>query len=126
MKYLIALILAFSFSINSFAVCQKTTQVLTASVMTADRTSTVINMQRQELVAVFSIWSGTPVGNLIIQGSLDNVNYFPLDTVAAGAGAGTDLFEIANSAVKFIRMFYDFTSSTGVLNTWISVKGTGC
>ena len=97
-------------------------QIFNAVVLTQDRTSEVIDISELIGFAVHSIWTGTPVGNIIIQASNDGSNFVDIDTQAAGGAAGQDLVNIDRAHYRYVRVFYDFSSSTGTLTTYLSGK----
>lgn len=97
--------------------------------MSGDINGTVIDCANICLAAIHSVWSGTPAGNIIIQASCaeedpgSTGDWVAIDTNAAGGAAGTDLVNIADLGYRWIRVFYDSTSSTGTLNTYVQIKG---
>lgn len=91
--------------------------------MDEDLTSEVVDIGELIGFAVHSIWSGTPAGNIIIQGSNDGENFYSIDTQAAGGAASQDLVNIERAHYRYVRVFYDFTSSTGQLTAYLSGKG---
>jgi len=90
--------------------------------MSATRTSEVIDIGNTSGHAVHAIWTGTPVGNLTVEASNDGVNFFVLATQAAGGAASQYLLNSNGAHYQFIRVVYTFSSSTGVLNCYISSK----
>lgn len=97
-------------------------KIINSQAMTADILSPVIDISEVIGFAVHSIWTGTPAGNIIIQGSNDGINFFPIDTQAAGGAAGNDLVNVERAHYRYVQVFYDFTSSTGSLSTYLSGK----
>ena len=91
--------------------------------MTADITSETIDLKNIYMLSVIAIWSGTPTGNLILQVSNDGVNWVAHTTQSAGGAASSKIFVIDNRSHRYARLFYDFTSSTGVLTASYSGKG---
>ncbi|RLD04568.1 MAG: hypothetical protein DRI65_10435 [Chloroflexota bacterium] len=64
-------------------------------------------------------WSGTPVGDFTIEQSLDGTNWETLtgSTLAAGGAAGSHIFEVSSARqMRFVRLYYTRTGSTGVVN----------
>lgn len=97
-------------------------RVFTDSAMTTDRTSEIIDLSFVNGYAVHWAWTGTPVGNLIIEGSNDGINFVVVDTQVAGGAASQKLFNQANINYVSLRLRYTFTSSTGILNAYVSGK----
>ena len=90
--------------------------------MASDITSEVIDLSSVSGFAVHSIWTGVPVGNIIIQGSNNSENFVDLATVAAGGAAGQNMFNYEHVHFRYIRVFYDSTSGTGNLDVYVSAK----
>jgi hypothetical protein len=90
--------------------------------MTADRTSSSKEVSEVGGFAVHFVWSGSPVGNLILQGSNDNVNFVAVQTQAVGGSAGQWLINIERQHYKYARLFYEFTSGSGTLNARMTAK----
>jgi hypothetical protein len=97
-------------------------RLFNAEVMDEDLTSEVIDISELIGFAVHSIWTGTPAGNIIVQASNDGSNFVNIDTQAAGGAAGQDLVNIDRAHYRYVRVFYDFTSSTGALSVYLSGK----
>ena len=94
---------------------------ISAHTMTADKTGDEISLKDFNGYSFASVWTGTPAGNIIVQVSYDNgTTWVAVDTTAAGGGAGSDVFAVVDPTYPLVRLFYDFTSSTGVLNTWFN------
>lgn len=91
--------------------------------MSGDVASETIDIQHLIGYAIQSVWTGSPTGNIVVQKSNDGVTWFTEDTQAAGGGAGNDLFEQADVFYKYVRVFYNSTSGTGTLNTYLFAKG---
>lgn len=72
--------------------------------------------------AVQSVWTGTLAGNIIVQVSNDNVNFFQLDSQAMGGAAGNDMYEVPRTHAKYARVLLDYTSGTGTITVTISGK----
>ena len=96
--------------------------VINAVTMGADITSDVVDISEMTCFSVHNIWTGTPAGNIIVQASNNNSNWFDIDTQAAGGAASNDLVNVNGAGYKYVRVFYDFTSSTGVLTSYICGK----
>lgn len=96
--------------------------VMDAISMASDTTSISKNVRQARCVAVQMIYTGTPVGSLIIQASNDNVNFSAVSTTAVSA-AGSTMINFDAPAWGYIRVFYDATSGAGNLSARINAKG---
>ena len=91
--------------------------------MTGDLTSDTQVISEDSLIAIQAVYTGTPVGTLKLQNSLDNSNWCDSpSTETAVNGASTVIWDISHTAIPFWRLIYTFTSSTGILNIKILVK----
>lgn len=93
-----------------------------AVAMTANRESETVDISEVTGFAVHSIWTGTPAGNIIVQGSNDGVNFFSLNTQAAGGAASNSIYNVDGAHYRFARVIFTFTSSTGALTVYLSGK----
>lgn len=103
--------------------------VMSESTMTADTTSTVVDIQGFNAAVQLITNTGTHAGSVIIQLSNDGsnwVDYAFLDsagdiqtslTVANGV-ANNDIVEVVSGA-KFLRVFYDYTSGDGTIDVTV-------
>lgn len=98
--------------------------ISTDASMGADVTSTVKDISECTCVAVQGVWSAgsSPVGNMILQASLDDVTYSDISTLAVSGNSGSNLFNVDNPGYRYLRLFYDRTSGSGTLNVRISGK----
>ena len=103
---------------------EKTFKLVSAGDMSGDITSNAIEMSGTDSLFLHMVWSGTPTGDLELQYSNDNSNWIDSGEtqLAAGGAAGSGLFSVIVRA-KYVRLFWDDTSGTGVLNAWACVKG---
>lgn len=92
--------------------------------MTGNLDSGTIDIGEFPGYCVHAIWSGTPVGNITIEGSnVDNASSFKaVVTQAAGGAAGILLSNQISQHYKYLRIKYTATSSTGTLNVYVSAK----
>jgi hypothetical protein len=99
-------------------------QVIINGDMGSNLDSGTIDIGEYPGYCVHAIWSGTPVGNITIEGSnVDNSNSFKaVVTQAAGGAAGVLLSNQISQHYKYLRIKYTKTSSTGVLNVYVSAK----
>lgn len=100
------------------------TPILTNGVMTSTLTSTAMDLSRIDGYAIYAKWTGTPVGDIKLQASVDGTNYidYPGSDIAITA-AGDAIWEVTTAYYDKIRVVYTFTSGTGTLNVQINGKG---
>lgn len=98
------------------------THQISAGAMTADIVPSAIDAGYADIIGVFCVWTGTPAGNILVQVSNDNSNWITVKTQAAGGAAGSLNYEPPANYV-FYRVKYQFTSSTGTLDVYVSGKG---
>ncbi len=97
-------------------------QLFTNTVMTSTLTSEIVDLAETLGYAIHAIWTGTPTGTLSIQGSNDGVNFVQIDSIATGGTAGQHLLNVEKHHDRYVKIVYTFSSSTGVLNLYISGK----
>jgi hypothetical protein len=71
---------------------------------------------------VQAVWSGSPVGNIVIQAGNDNSNWKVISTTAAGGGSGSLLSNNDGIHYAYVQVLYNFTSGSGTLDVTISGK----
>jgi hypothetical protein len=96
--------------------------------MSGNLTSNTFEMQNYWGAAASCIATGAPVGTLTILGSVDNINFTPLknngtNVTLAVTAAGTYIFDVTQTAVKFLQVTYTYTSGSGTLNITVYPKG---
>ena len=119
-----------------------TIQIITNGAMTGTAVinSTPVPLDQIFGYAVQAIWTGTPNGTLKLQASCDA----PLNTTQTSNGgpdavtnwtdiadssdmisgsAGSYMWNVDGAYYRYVRVVYVNTSSTGVLNVQITVKG---
>ncbi len=93
--------------------------------MTADVHSAPLNMKDFVYWSALISWTGSPVGNVSIQGSVDNVNWVDITgtVTACGGSSGSVTFDNqAPTGLPYLRVFYDFTSGSGSLTGTVFIK----
>lgn len=95
---------------------------ISAGSMTGSLDSGQIDLTNVLGYAVQAVWSGSPVGNIIIEGSNNGVNYNSVSTTAAGGGAGSLLVNNDGIHYVFLKVIYQFTSGSGTLDVNVSAK----
>lgn len=93
-----------------------------AGAMAGNLTSGTIDIAEVSGYCVHAIWTGAPVGNIIIQGSNDDVNYKAVVTTAAGGALGQLLSNQSAQHYRYLQVIYTATSGTGVLDVYVSGK----
>lgn len=108
-------------------------KLVSAADISVDSTSAAVNIQWLDNVSVQANLSGSPVGNLQIQGSLD-YSQTPFNPAAAGtwvnvlpsavaiSASGSVLLNLDQLAFPWIRVQYLHTSGTGSMDVYISAK----
>ncbi len=114
-------------------------QNITDGDMAGDITSEVTNIQNQDNIAIQANFTGVPVGTFSVQVSIDyaqdflgnvtnpgNWNDLLLSSTPAATGASGSIYiDINQLSAPWIRLFYDATSGTGTLNSFITAKRLG-
>lgn len=98
--------------------------VFTNASMGADATSSSQNVNETTTIAVQAVWSAgsTPVGELILQTSNDNVTFTDTDSRNVSGNTGSIMWNIDRPGYGFVRLFYDRTSGSGTLNASVNGK----
>ena len=93
--------------------------------MTGDITSSAIDLDNFNIFSVSFIYTGIPTGTVKIEFSNDGATWvMPTGGSKATAGAaGSFTIDYDKAPAKWLRLVYDFTSDTGVLNAWYTLKG---
>lgn len=98
-------------------------RLFTASDMSGDLTSTAFNaLTIVSFNIVSEMTAGTPVGNLILQGEMEGGSVWKaLESVAISA-AGFDIRKVLDPAAFQFRLFWDSTSGSGTINSWLVAR----
>lgn len=92
--------------------------------MGADIVGTGLDVAEATLVAIQSVWTGTsPVGNLLIRASNDDVTYTTLTTTAVSGNSGSLMFKDNVVGYRYIKAEYTYTSGVGTLTSKVCAKG---
>lgn len=102
-------------------------QLFTDQTMGGHATSESILLENQVGVyTVQSIWTGAPVGNLILEAtnkeSATDDDYTTVHTLSVSGGAGDLLINAYKPGYKYARVRYERTSGTGTLNCFFVAK----
>jgi hypothetical protein len=115
---------------NPLAPCQ----VANALSLGADATSDVTGILYQDNIVYQASLTGSPVGVLYVQGSVDYVPGAPNSAAPFNAGnwvnitfanisaADDVIFDLNQIPTPFIRLFYDRTSGTGAMTALVAGK----
>ena len=99
--------------------------VLTNGDMSGNLESSVVDVSRLDAVVFYAKYTGSPVGELKLQVSVDSINYVDLaDSNVNIAAAGQFMWNVTNTNYDKIKLVYTFTSGSGTLNVQANVKGT--
>ena len=93
----------------------------------ADITSDEIKSENLDKLNVFVSWTGSsPVGSLIVQGSVDGSTWSDIGvtepTITGASGSGFVICDSSKVCWKRMRLFWDFTSGTGTVQAWIHAQ----
>lgn len=104
--------------------------IIIAQPMTAGVLSTVLDGRYLQNIKFQMLYTGSPVGTLTIEESLDYVptsqtgDWSPSGaTIAAVSAAGSQIINLPNQGPAFYRVRYAFTSGTGTLDVYGSGSG---
>jgi hypothetical protein len=103
-------------------------KLVDAESMGADITSNSVDVKYSDNIGVQLVWTGSPVGNFYVQGTIDGSTWTALDfgTIpTSGGAAGDHLLNMNNLPYQKIRVFFDRTSGTGSLTAWVMAKTVG-
>ena len=98
------------------------TPILQNADMSASQTSAVVDMAEVIGYAAHSIWTGTPVGDVVLEVSNDGINFVPIDTQATAGIAGQHVVNIERMHIRYARCRYERTSGTGSITIYLSAK----
>ena len=109
----------------AYPVLQFNNVILNAISMTSTQSGTQ-DISNSLAFSVQTTWTGTsPVGTLVISGSLDNQTWTPISSQAINANSGNFLFNADHQAYIAVQVSYVYTSGTGTLTSRISSKQNG-
>lgn len=99
-------------------------KIVTDASMGASVESEVVDLSKTNGYSIYAKWTGSPVGIVKLQASLDNVNFVDIiDSSSAVSGAGDILWEVTTAFYDKVKLVYTRTSGSGVLNVQINGKG---
>jgi hypothetical protein len=87
-------------------------------------TSESTNTQFFDRVCYALDWTGSAEGTILVQGSVDNVNFSNLDMnpIVMNAEDDSAVIDIQTTSLPYVRLSYTSTAGTGTLNAVISGK----
>lgn len=99
-------------------------RLLSAQDLSSSFVSASTHVQLYDRIAYSVSWTGTAVGRLIAQGSLDNINFSDLDMnpILMANATDTGILDIQATGVPFVRLSYTATSGAGSLDAFVSAK----
>ena len=98
---------------------------LTAHTMSADVSSDALYAADFVYWSALIKWTGSPTGNVSIQGSVDNVTWVDITgtVTACGGSSGSVTYDNqAPTALPYLRLHYAFTSGSGALTGIVFIK----
>lgn len=127
MKSIIALFLLISHISLASTQAQLPISILTAGNMSGNLTSNITEIQFKDNPDIHCSWgaTGSPVGTLDVQISLDQVHWesVPFTGVSNPSGtAGSAYFSLNQTSAAYIKLVYTRTSGSGTLGCMIAVK----
>ena len=107
----------------------KNTHLIKSGALGADITSEEISTEFMDKINIHVAWSGgsSPVGSLIIQGTVDKgANWHDVGvtepTITGTSGKGFVIVSSDATCWTKMRVFWDRTSGSGVLQCWTHTK----
>ena len=97
--------------------------VVDAASTVSDFTSTLMDLRGNYGYCAVATLTGAPTGTILIQGSLDKVTWFTLDTLTI---SGTTALSVQRDAVyyMYIRAFHTGAAGAGTATVKIGIKGS--
>lgn len=99
--------------------------LVTAASMGADIESASQQTTNMFGFSIQAVYAGSsPTGSLKLQGSLDQVTWNDIDDYSESISQdGSALWNVTDAMYPYVRVFYDYTSGTGVLDVKFFGKG---
>jgi hypothetical protein len=98
--------------------------IVTNGDMSASITSTTQDLSKTNGYSVYAKWTGSPVGTIKLQVSVDGTNFVDLaGSTITVSSAGDALWEITTAFYDKVNVVYTRTSGSGTLNVQINGKG---
>jgi hypothetical protein len=96
--------------------------VFNGTSMAADINSSSIDISESVGYCAHFVWTGSPVGNVIIKGSNDNNNFVQVASQATAGTAGQFLANVEHVHYRYLKVSYSRTSGSGSLTCHVSSK----
>jgi hypothetical protein len=112
----------------------KPVKFIAAQSMGADFTAALPSTLQVDLVGIQLNYTGSPVGVIEVQGSLDNVNFSslylnvngnPATNIAIPTNTSPIAIDLYGSAMPYLRIKYTRTSGTGSMDGFVTYKRLG-
>ena len=104
-------------------------QVVTNGDMSADLVSISTDIKTQDNVGYQVIYTGTPTGDFLVQGTINGIDWETLDIGTPGPTAigmgGSFVVSLTQVPYAKLRLAYTASSGMGLLNVWVMVKRLG-
>lgn len=101
-------------------------KIIEAGDMSSNLESEVIDTSRLSSIVFYAKWTGSPVGNIKLQVSIDNVNFVDLpSSQQAVSGADDFMWNVTDTNYDQIKIVYTATSGSGTLEVQANAKGKG-
>jgi hypothetical protein len=84
--------------------------------------SQVIDISEVVGYCVHAIWSGTPTGQIITEGSNDGVNFVSVNQQNTAGAAGQHLLNVEHQHYRYVRIRFNRVSGSGLLDCYVSGK----
>jgi hypothetical protein len=98
--------------------------ILTDGDMSGNLETDVIDTSRLDAVVFYAKFTGSPVGTLKVQVSIDDINYVDLpDSEVSVTAAGDFMWNIVDTNFDKIKVVYTATSGSGTINIRANTKG---
>jgi hypothetical protein len=99
-------------------------KILTNGDMSGNLTSAPVDLSKTDGYSVYAEWSGSPVGTMKLQVSLDGIHYVDYTGSQTPVnGVGNVIWEVTTAFYDNIRVVYTYGSGSGTLNVQINGKG---
>ena len=102
--------------------------VITAGSMAGSLTSSTTNVAYTDNIGYHCVWTGSPVGTITVEASIDGTNWDSLTlnpTISTGGAASSTLISLNQVPYEMLRVKYNRTSGTGTLNVVVMTKSVG-
>ena len=95
-------------------------KVIDVGDMSGNLFSTIVDLGEIVHYSVQEIYSGSPVGSILIQASNDGASFSTIDTNAIST-SGSKMFN-SEAGFRYLKVSYTFGSGTGSLSVYVAGK----